>query len=461
MTWAPSSTAQVDGLGNGDLAHLDDAGDRPDRHQGRLRRRSRDPKALRRYGNARGSRAVPRVGAGQGIRRVGVMVQDVVVALPWDADEFDVRDEAGVQLGDDGPTPARRPAGVHGELPGFGRTDPIHGPHVGQPVLGVHPAARREAERFLHGNARRWRSLLGEERGGQIRFGRTQVEIVGQGVPGGVRRRGFGALQRPALELEDENVVIRWRDRRDGRAELGQPRRHLVRDSSGILLRPELQRVASRSLADAARFQGGEGGIREHHCVSPQKSDAVRGILARYQAQVTVAPRPPIAARSLGSIGPGCESQHQSLRTRQGGSSSTTGVELRRTERSDLRSWSGSWDELTPCGRRWRPQRRRIGQGSVLATALDTGRACLLKRWRRFEILPERSSTRGRGGEVTCGWRRVAAVGSDGPGKVVGLERSHEPGEDVFASGGTVIGATCKVVIWFSVGSGHVRAIVC
>jgi hypothetical protein len=72
---------------------------------------------------------------------------------------------------------------------------------------------------------------------------------------------------------------------------------------------------------------------------------------------------------------------------------------------------------------------------------------CLLKRWRRFEILPERSSTRGRGGEVTCGWRRVAAVGGGGPARLVGLERGHEPGEDLFASvAWRVVGATCKIV---------------
>src|SRR4051812_43288552 len=59
---------------------------------------------------------------------------------------------------------------------------------------------------------------------------------------------------------------------------------------------------------------------------------------------------------------------------------------------------------------------------------------CLLKRWRRFEILPERS------------WREVVAVrspaGGDGSrpsaladrARFVGLERGHEPGEDLFAS---------------------------
>ena len=131
--------------------------------------------------------------------------------------------------------------------------------------------------------------------------------------PGRSRRctlRGFGALQRSAVELEDENAVVRRRDRRDGRAELGQRRRHLVRDSSGILLRPELQCVASRSLADAAWFQGREGGIREHHCVSPEERRSPRdpGSLSGAGYRRATAP---IAARSLRPIGPSCESQHQ------------------------------------------------------------------------------------------------------------------------------------------------------
>src|SRR3954462_13063118 len=43
------------------------------------------------------------------------------------------------------------------------------------------------------------------------------------------------------------------------------------------------------------------------------------------------------------------------------------------------RLWSGSWDGFAPYRRPQRPQRRRFGQGSVLATALDTGRAFLLR----------------------------------------------------------------------------------
>src|SRR3954468_10631176 len=46
---------------------------------------------------------------------------------------------------------------------------------------------------------------------------------------------------------------------------------------------------------------------------------------------------------------------------------------------------SGSWDGFASYRRPQKPQRRRFGQGSVLATALDTGGACLLKRSRRFE----------------------------------------------------------------------------
>ncbi len=257
ITGARVVDGPVDGGGDGDLRDLDDAGHGADGHEHRV---GRGPRHLERRpgdGDAGRPGPVPRIPAGQGVRRIAVAVHRVPARSAECLLQLRVRSHTGVDLGDDDTLPPRGLSELLGEGPRTGGVDRLQRPADGQVGLLRDPAPRREGGRArVHGGADRGWGRRGEVRRRQVGLHLVGAEMlreaVGRAEDGGPGR----ALEGQVRQLDHQHATIQPRQRSHRGPQRRELREQPPSKGDGVLVGREEQGEPGGHLLPRAPLTG-------------------------------------------------------------------------------------------------------------------------------------------------------------------------------------------------------------